>query len=82
MGFFMWILFGFIVGWAANIVMNTRRRGLFKNIIVGLLGALIGGWLGTLAGVGTITEFSFQGFLMATLGAIILIAVLRTLRVT
>lgn len=82
MGFLIWILFGLIVGWIANSLMGVRRRGFFKNLLIGLIGALVGGWLGSLIfEIGYIGAFTISGFIFSILGAILFIWVLRLLRV-
>lgn len=69
-----WIIFGAIVGWIASMITgNNKRMGLGKNIIVGLLGAVIGGWLSTLFGIGSYNEFSLNSFFIALIGAVVLL---------
>ncbi|MFP4287187.1 MAG: GlsB/YeaQ/YmgE family stress response membrane protein [Candidatus Izemoplasmataceae bacterium] len=80
MGLLIYIIFGIFVGWIASILMKVRRRGLIKNLIIGLLGAMIGGWIGQILGLGGVNDFTLEGFILATLGAVILIALLRRLR--
>ncbi len=77
MGILSWILFGALVGWIASILMKTRRRGLIRNIVVGLLGAVLGGWIASLFGFGSVSAFSIEGFGIAIGGAIVLIWLLR-----
>lgn len=80
MGILMWILFGALVGWIANMITKDSRGGLIRNIIIGLLGAVIGGYLGSAFGFGSVTAFTLEGFLIATGGAVVLIWLLRMLR--
>jgi len=77
MGILGWIIFGALVGWVASILMHTRRRGLIRNIVVGLLGSLIGGWLGSLLGIGSVSSFSVESFAIALGGAILLLWLFR-----
>lgn len=79
MGLLIWIIFGALVGWIASILMHTRRRGLIRNIIVGLVGSMLGGWLASLIGIGSVQTFTIEGFAIATGGAIIFIWLLRKL---
>lgn len=73
-----WIIFGAIVGWVASIMTgNNKRMGLGKNIIVGLLGAVIGGWLSTLFVIGSYNEFSLNSFFVALIGAVVLLFVVN-----
>ena len=81
-----WLLVGLIAGWLANQIMGTGAYGIVGDIAVGLVGALFGGWL---AGVlfnkplNFSAPFDFGNFvvtlLIALIGAIILIALLRAL---
>jgi uncharacterized membrane protein YeaQ/YmgE (transglycosylase-associated protein family) len=71
-----WILFGLVVGIVARFLMPGRDPGGFViTIVLGIVGALLGGWLGR--SVGWYQEGDPVGFLMAVLGAIILLALYR-----
>ena len=84
MNFIIWIVIGGILGWLASMVMKTdAQQGLFLNIIVGIVGALLSGWLlAPLFGTGTINQndFSISSLLVSFLGAVILLAVVNLLR--
>lgn len=77
MGIFAWILFGAIAGWVASMITGRNRRmGCFANIFVGILGAMIGGFLvNFFGGYGEITGFNCYSFGVAILGSVILLAV-------
>ncbi|MGB3711598.1 MAG: GlsB/YeaQ/YmgE family stress response membrane protein [Erythrobacter sp.] len=78
MGWIIAIIVGGLIGWIASIIMGRdASMGIFWNIIVGLIGALIGGFIGTtLLGTGsTLTSFSIPGLLMSLLGAVVLLAI-------
>ncbi|MEW2503517.1 MULTISPECIES: GlsB/YeaQ/YmgE family stress response membrane protein [unclassified Amycolatopsis] len=81
MGFFTWIIFGALVGWLANLVVggpDRRRQGCLVSVLVGVLGAALGGFIYRLAtGEQQRFEFDFPSFGVAILGAIVLLAVLR-----
>lgn len=79
MGLISWIIFGALVGWVASILMHSRRRGLIRNIIIGLIGSVIGGWIATLFDIGSVGGFSIESFLTALAGAVIFIWLLRKL---
>ena len=79
MSLIIWILFGLLVGYLANHIMGRRRRGLLRTMIIGLLGAVLGGWLASLLGFGSVTVFTLEGFIIATGGAVLLIWLLRRL---
>ena len=76
----LWLLFGALVGWLASLVMRTdAQQGAILNIVVGIIGALIGGFL---FGAGTInsSDFSLSALLVSFVGAIILLAVVNLVR--
>jgi uncharacterized membrane protein YeaQ/YmgE (transglycosylase-associated protein family) len=77
----LWIVFGALIGWLASIItMNNARMGAFANIIVGLLGALIGGFIAQLIGLGSYSEFSLGGILIALAGAVLLLLLVNLFR--
>ena len=84
MNFIIWIVIGGLIGWAASIVMKTdAQQGVVLNVVVGIVGALVGGWLlSPLFGTGTINQndFSLASLIVSLLGAIILLAVVNLLR--
>lgn len=81
MGIILWIIFGAIAGWIASLIMKTDpEQGVFLNIVVGVIGAVIGGWLMNSIGERSVTGFDLYSFLVAILGAVILIAVVKVLR--
>jgi len=84
MNFIIWIIVGGILGWLASLVMRTdAQQGMLLNVVVGIVGALLGGWLlAPLFGTGTINQrdFSLSSLLVSFLGAIILLAIVNLLR--
>lgn len=80
----IWLIIGGILGWLASLIMNTdRQQGTFLNIIVGIVGALLAGYLiSPLVGVGTINEgnISIGGLAVSLVGAIILLTIVNLLR--
>ncbi|WP_033295318.1 GlsB/YeaQ/YmgE family stress response membrane protein [Amycolatopsis jejuensis] len=81
MGIILWIVFGALVGWLANLVVGgseRRRQGCLVSVLVGVLGAALGGFVYRLAtGQERHFEFDFPSFGVAILGAIALLLVLR-----
>ncbi|WP_395404792.1 GlsB/YeaQ/YmgE family stress response membrane protein [Pseudoduganella sp. UC29_106] len=81
MNFIIWIVIGGIIGWLASLVMKTdAQQGLFMNVVVGIIGALLGGWLlSPLFGAGTINadDFSVMSLVVSFLGAVILLAIVN-----
>ena len=84
MNFLIWIVVGGLIGWVASMVMKTdAQQGLFLNVIVGIVGAFLGGLLiSPLVGVPSINQnaFSLGAMLVSLLGAIILLAVVNLMR--
>ena len=81
MNIILWIVFGALVGWVASIIMGTNaRQGLFMDIILGILGALVGGFILNAFGAPGITGFNIRSFLVALIGALIVIWIGRVLR--
>jgi uncharacterized membrane protein YeaQ/YmgE (transglycosylase-associated protein family) len=84
MSFIMWIVVGGVLGWLASIVMkNNDQMGIILNIVVGIVGAFLGGLLlAPLFGTGTINrgDFSISSLLVSFLGAIILLAIVNYFR--
>jgi uncharacterized membrane protein YeaQ/YmgE (transglycosylase-associated protein family) len=79
MGLLLWIVFGAIAGWIASLLMKSEG-GLLWDIVVGIVGAVVGGFVMSLLGQGGVGGFNLYSFLVAILGACIFIAVLRAVR--
>ena len=79
MGIILWVVFGAIVGWVASMVMGGGG-GLFSDIIIGIVGAVIGGFVMSFFGYGGISGFNLYSFLVALLGACVLIAIVRAVQ--
>ena len=81
MGIILWLVIGGVVGWLASIVMRRDgSQGIFLNIVVGIVGALLGGWLiSPLVGAGTINsgEVSIGSLFVSFLGAVVLLAIVN-----
>jgi uncharacterized membrane protein YeaQ/YmgE (transglycosylase-associated protein family) len=84
MNFIIWLVVGGLVGWIASIIMKTdAQQGMLLNVVVGIVGAMLGGWLiSPLVGVGTINQdnFSLGGLVVSLIGAIILLAIVKFFR--
>ena len=81
MDLIIWIVFGALVGWVASMVMGTGG-GLLWDIGVGIVGAVIGGFIMNLLGQNGVGGFNLYSFLVAVLGACVLIAIVRAMRHT
>jgi uncharacterized membrane protein YeaQ/YmgE (transglycosylase-associated protein family) len=74
---------GGIVGWIASMIMgNNAQQGIIFNVVVGIIGALIGGWLiGPLLGAGSINDgITIMSFVVSLIGAVILLAIVYFFR--
>jgi uncharacterized membrane protein YeaQ/YmgE (transglycosylase-associated protein family) len=84
MNFIVWIIVGGVIGWIASLIMRTdAQQGLFLNIVVGIVGALIAGWVvSPLVGVGTINQnaLSIGAMAVSLVGAVVLLAIVNLLR--
>ena len=81
MNFIIWLVVGGLIGWVASMIMRTNgQQGIILNVIVGIVGAFLGGWLiSPMVGVPTINQdaFSVGALLVSLVGAIILLAVVN-----
>jgi uncharacterized membrane protein YeaQ/YmgE (transglycosylase-associated protein family) len=81
--FIVWLVVGGLVGWIASMIMRTdAQQGVILNIVVGIIGAAIAGWLiSPLVGVPSInTGFSVGSFIVSLLGAIVLLGIVNLFR--
>jgi uncharacterized membrane protein YeaQ/YmgE (transglycosylase-associated protein family) len=82
--FLIWLIVGGGIGWLASLVMRTdAQQDIFLNVIVGIVGALLGGWLlAPIFGAGSINQgdFSAMGLLVSFLGAVILLALVNLVK--
>jgi uncharacterized membrane protein YeaQ/YmgE (transglycosylase-associated protein family) len=78
MGWLAWIIVGALAGWLASMVMRTNaQQGLLMDIIVGIVGALIGGFLFNAIGAPGVTGFNVWSLFVAFIGAVVLLGLLR-----
>lgn len=84
MNFIIWLILGGVIGWLASMLMKTNdQQGMFLNVVVGIVGAMLGGWfISPLVGIGTINQdnFSMGAMLVSLVGAVILLAVVNLVR--
>ena len=80
----VWLVVGGVIGWLASIVMKTdAQQGIVLNVVVGIVGAAIGGWfLSPLLGTPTINQdnLSISSLVVSLLGAVILLAIVNLVR--
>ena len=81
MEFVMWILFGAMAGWTASLLLRTNEeQGLFFDILIGVIGALVGGFVMNILGNPGTGSFTIYSLVVAMLGSVILLAVVRGLK--
>lgn len=81
MGFLAWIVLGGAAGWIASMIMHTdASQGIILNIVVGIVGAFIGGFAFNFFGGEGVTGFNLYSLLVAILGAVVLLYVTKIVR--
>lgn len=81
MGIFLWIIFGAIAGWVASIIMKTdSRQGTLMDIVLGVVGAVVGGFVVGLLGQPNVNGFNLYSFGVAIVGGVIVIFIGRLIR--
>jgi uncharacterized membrane protein YeaQ/YmgE (transglycosylase-associated protein family) len=84
MNIIIWLVVGGLIGWVASMIMRTDgQQGMLLNVVVGIVGAALGGWLiSPLVGVGTINQgsFSLGALVVSLLGAVVLLAIVNLFR--
>jgi len=85
MGFIIWLIVGGIIGWLASLVMRTdAQQGMFLNIVVGIIGAFLGGFIFSALGIGgsniNNSDFSLSSLIVSFLGAVVLLAIVNLFR--
>lgn len=77
----IWIVFGAIVGWIGSLIMGTDgQQGIILNIVVGIIGAVLGGYIMNFFGASGVTGFNLYSFIVALVGAVVLLSIVRLVR--
>ena len=79
MNLLAWIIVGLVAGGFARFVVKDDRSGCLYTVIVGIFGALIGGWLMNASGRKGVNDFDLRSILVSALGAVLLLLVLQAL---
>ena len=78
MNIILWIIFGALAGWIASLIANTNEeQGAIANIVVGIIGALVGGFISRKLGGSDVSGFNFLSLLVAVGGAVLLLLILK-----
>jgi uncharacterized membrane protein YeaQ/YmgE (transglycosylase-associated protein family) len=79
MGILSWIIFGLIAGYIGSKLVNKTGQGMLMNIVLGIFGAVVGGYLATLLGLGGVSGFNLYSLLIAVGGAVVVQVIYRAL---
>lgn len=80
MGIIVWIIFGALAGWIASLIMRTdAEQGAVMNIVVGIAGAIVGGFIVRALGYSGVSGFNLSSLVVAILGAVVLLALYRAM---
>ncbi|HEY1852776.1 MAG TPA: GlsB/YeaQ/YmgE family stress response membrane protein [Candidatus Binataceae bacterium] len=75
MGVIAWIIVGLIAGFIASKIVNKSGEGFLRDVILGIIGAMVGGWIFTALGANGVTGFNLYSIFVAVIGAIIVLVV-------
>ena len=80
MSIIAWIVLGLIAGFIASKLVNKRGEGVILDIVLGIVGAVVGGWLFTAFGAVGVTGFNLWSILVAIIGAIVVLVIAHAFR--
>jgi len=79
MGIISWVVLGGIAGWIASLIVNKTGEGLFLDIVLGIIGGIVGGWIFTAFGSTGMTGFNLWSLLVAIVGALCVLLIYHLL---
>ena len=82
MSLFVWILLGLVAGFIASHIVNHRGEGMILDVLLGVVGAIVGGWLFSVLGHIGVTGLDLHSILVATVGAIVFLVAYHAVRRT
>ncbi len=77
-----WIILGLIAGWVASKIVNRTGEGVLMDIVLGIVGALVGGWLFSLVGHAGVNGFNIYSMFVSVIGAIVVLLIYHAVRRT
>ena len=80
MSFFAWIVLGLLAGFIGSKLVNKRGEGLILDIVLGIVGAIVGGWLFNTFGAAGVTGLNLYSLLVAVIGAVVVLVVYHAIR--
>jgi len=79
MGILSWIVLGAIAGWLASMFVNKTGEGLFLDIVLGIIGGVVGGWIFAALGSTGVTGFNLWSLFVAVIGAVVILVLYHAL---
>jgi uncharacterized membrane protein YeaQ/YmgE (transglycosylase-associated protein family) len=73
MGILSWIVLGAIAGWIGSLLVNRTGEGLFRDIVLGIIGGIVGGWIFSAVGSTGVTGFNLWSLFVAVIGAVVVL---------
>ena len=80
MSFLAWIVLGLVAGFIGSKIVNKRGEGILLDIVLGIVGAVVGGWLFSLVGASGVTGLNLYSIFVAVVGAIVVLVVYHAVR--
>jgi uncharacterized membrane protein YeaQ/YmgE (transglycosylase-associated protein family) len=80
MSFFAWIILGLVAGFIGSKIVNKRGEGLILDIFLGIVGAIVGGWLFTTFGATGVSGLNLYSLAVAVVGAIVVLVIYHAIR--
>jgi uncharacterized membrane protein YeaQ/YmgE (transglycosylase-associated protein family) len=80
MSYLAWIVLGLLAGFIGSKIVNKRGEGLLLDLVLGIVGAFVGGWLFSLTGSSGVTGLNLYSLLVAVVGAVVVLVVFHALR--
>lgn len=80
MSFIVWIVLGLIAGFIASKIINKQGEGLFLDIVLGVIGAVVGGWVFHIFGMSGVTGLNIYSLIVAVIGAVVVLVIYHALK--
>jgi uncharacterized membrane protein YeaQ/YmgE (transglycosylase-associated protein family) len=80
MSLFAWLLLGLLAGFIASHLVNHRGEGMILDMLLGIVGAIVGGWLAYMFGFSGVTRLNLHGLIVATIGSVVFLFVYHAIR--
>jgi len=80
MSLFAWLILGLLAGFIASHLVNHRGEGMILDMLLGIVGAIVGGWLAYMSGFSGVTRLNLHSLIVATIGSIVFLFVYHAIR--